>query len=72
MTKTKQTARGGSSSRPDMATVRFGDEAEKQGHFKDIPEREWPDMDKPPQVAKEGEASKPTGVKGKRSKPTGK
>ena len=64
MTKTKQTACGGSSSRPAaMATARFGDEAE-DSQFKDIPEEEWPDMDKPPQAAEVGQASKSAGKEG--------
>ena len=67
MTKTKQTAHGGSSSRPaGMATARFGDEAEDQGQFEDINEEKWLDLDKPlpAQAAEEGETSKPTGEKG--------
>ena len=69
MTKTKQTACGGSSSRPaGMATARFGDVA-GDSQFEDIPEEECPDMDKPPQAAEVGEASKSTGKGGEGSKP---
>ena len=56
MVKIKQTARGGSSSRPEgMATARFGNEAE--GQFEDIPEEEWSDLDAPHKDEEVGESS---------------
>ena len=58
MTRTKQTKRGSSSSRPTgMATARFGNEGD-DSQFKDIPEEEWPDMDKPPPQAVETSEAK--------------
>ena len=69
MTKTKQTACGGSSSRPaGMVTARFGDEA-GDSQFEDIPEEEWPDMDKPPLAAEVGETSKLAGKEGDQPTP---
>ena len=56
MVRTKQTACGGSSTRPaGMQVATYGDQLEAD---QDIPEEEWPDLDKPPQAAEEGEASK--------------
>ena len=64
MARTKQTKHGGNSSRPTgMATVRFSDEG-GDSQFKDIAEEDWPDLDKPPQAAEEGEASKSAGKTG--------
>ena len=74
MVKRKQTAHGFSSSRPTgMATSRFGDET-GDSQFKDIAEEDWLDLDKPPQAAEEGKASKSTGKagEGEGSKPVGK
>ena len=72
MTKTKQTKHGGNSSRPTgMATARFGDEG-GDSQFEDITEEDWPDLDKPPQAAEEGEASKSAGKTGEGSKAVGK
>ena len=64
MVKTKQTACGSSLSRPaGMAAVRF-EAPEQFENIKDIDESEWPNMDKPPQAAEEGEASKSAGKTG--------
>ena len=72
MTRTKQTKCGGSLSRlTGMATVRFGDEG-GDSQFEDINEEDWPDLDKPPQAAEEGEASKSAGKTGEGSKAVGK
>ena len=66
MTKTKQTAPGGSSSRPEgMTTARFGDDDDSQ--FEDIPKEDWPDVENPKcQAAQQatGEASKAAGEAG--------
>ena len=72
MVKTKQTACGGSSTRPaGMATATFGAEADDPEQFEDIDEAEWLDLDNPPQAAEKGETSKPTGKEGEGSKPIG-
>ena len=64
MVKTKQTACGGSSSRPaGMQEVMFGDEA-VEGQFEEIPEEEWPDLDEPHQAEEVGESSKSAGKEG--------
>ena len=71
MVKMKQTACGGSSSRPaGMATTRFGNEAE--GQFEDIPEEEWPDLDAPHKGKEVGESSKSAGKEGDQPTPQAK
>ena len=58
MVRTKQTKHGGISTRPvGMQAATFSDQPEAD-QFEDIPEEDWPDMDKPPQAVGEGEASK--------------
>ena len=62
MVRTKQTAHGGNSTRPaGMQAATYGDQPKAD---QDIPEEEWPDLDKPPQAAEEGETSKSTGKAG--------
>ena len=64
MVRTKQTKCGGSSTRPVvMQAATFSDQPEAD-QFEDIPEEDWPDMDKPPQDVGEGEASKSAGETG--------
>ena len=64
MVKTKQTACGGSSSRPvGMASAMFGDDV-MEGQFKEIPEEDWLDLDNPHKAAEVGESSKSTGKAG--------
>ena len=64
MVRTKQTACGGSLTRPaGMQASTFSNQPEEE-QFEDIPEEEWLDMDKPPQAVGEGEASKLAGKTG--------
>ena len=72
MVRTKQTACGGSSTRPaGMHVATFSDQPEAE-QFKDILEEEWLDMDKPPQAVEEGEASKSAGKTDEGNKAVGK
>ena len=72
MVKMKQTACGGSSSRPvGMQQATFGDETE-EGQFEEIPEEDWPDLDAPFQGEEVGESSKSTGKEGDQPTPQAK
>ena len=64
MVKIKQTACGGSSSRPvGMAAAMLVNETE-EGQFEETPEEDWPDIDDPCKTAEVGESSKSAGKEG--------
>ena len=70
--RTKQTACGGSSSRPAGMVIAKLSKETRESQSEDIPEEEWPDIDTPPPKAAEvGESSKSTGKEGEGSKPVG-